>query len=75
MAFTPTIQGRPAVADLDTDGHLEIIAGDTKGNIAAFRADGTELWARHVASPIVQVELFIGSACRTNKIVLLAAKL
>ncbi|KAI8106939.1 hypothetical protein M9434_001589 [Picochlorum sp. BPE23] len=44
------IQGHVAVADIDQDGKLEIIATDTRGSIAAFRGDGTEVWESHVGS-------------------------
>lgn len=44
------IQGHVAVADIDQDGKLEIVATDTRGSIAAFRGDGTEVWELHIGS-------------------------
>lgn len=44
------IQGHVAVADIDQDGMLEIVAADTRGSIAAFRADASEVWERHIGS-------------------------
>jgi len=44
------IQGHVAAADIDQDGRLEIIATDTRGSIAAFRADASEVWEKHVGS-------------------------
>lgn len=49
------IHGQALVADLDNDGHLEVFAADMRGNIALFRADGTEVWERHVGSGVPQV--------------------
>ena len=48
------VQAQVAVADVDGDGALEIIACDTHGNVAAFRADRSEVWERHVNSMITQ---------------------
>ena len=47
------IQGHVAVADVDQDGKLEIVAADTRGSIAAFRGDGTEVWEKHIGSAFV----------------------
>lgn len=44
------IQGHIAVADIDQDGKLEIVATDTRGSIAAFRGDSTEVWELHIGS-------------------------
>lgn len=44
------IQGHIAVADIDQDGKLEIVATDTRGSIAAFRGDATEVWELHIGS-------------------------
>lgn len=49
------VQAQVAVADINGDGLLELVAADTRGNVAAFSADGTELWERHVKSLIAQV--------------------
>ncbi|KAG1675745.1 hypothetical protein FOA52_012401 [Chlamydomonas sp. UWO 241] len=48
------IQGQALVADIDNDGEPEIVAADTRGNVAAFRKNGAEVWARHVHSLISQ---------------------
>lgn len=48
------IQGQVAAADLDGDGYVELIAADTRGSVAAFKRDGTELWERHLASLVAQ---------------------
>jgi hypothetical protein len=42
------ITGAAAVGDLDGDGKLEIVAADARGSVAALRADGSELWERHL---------------------------
>ena len=47
------IQGHVAVADIDQDGKLEIVAADTRGSIAAFRGDGSEVWEKHIGSAFV----------------------
>lgn len=44
------IQGHVAVADIDQDGKLEIVAADTRGSVAAFRGDATEVWELHIGS-------------------------
>lgn len=44
-----------AAADINGDGAIELVAADARGNVAAFSADGTELWERHVKSLISQV--------------------
>ncbi len=48
------IQGQPAAADVNGDGEMEIIAADTKGNVAAFTHRGLEVWERHLASLVAQ---------------------
>jgi hypothetical protein len=48
------IQGQVVAADINGDGYLEIVAVDTRGNVAAFDWRGRELWERHVASMISQ---------------------
>jgi hypothetical protein len=49
------VQAQVAVADVDNDGEIELLVGDNRGNVAAFRHDGKELWERHVRSLIAQV--------------------
>ncbi|GAX73269.1 hypothetical protein CEUSTIGMA_g723.t1 [Chlamydomonas eustigma] len=48
------IQGQALVVDINNDGEVEIVAADTRGNVAAFSRSGEELWARHVKSLISQ---------------------
>jgi PKD repeat protein len=38
----------PVLADLDLDGHLEIIAGNAEGDIQQFSSSGTVGWLTHV---------------------------
>ena len=52
------IQGHVAVADIDQDGKVEIVAADTRGSIAAFRGDGTEVWEKHIGSAFVAGAMF-----------------
>lgn len=42
-------------ADINGDGETEIVAADTRGNVAAFTPRGKEVWERHLASLIAQV--------------------
>ncbi|GJP35206.1 hypothetical protein CLOM_g19716 [Closterium sp. NIES-68] len=48
------VQGQVVAADVNHDGKLEIVAADTRGNVAAFSSEGKELWERHLASLIAQ---------------------
>ena len=48
------IQGQVIVADVDDDSFPDIVATDTKGNIAVFDARGKEKWERHLNSLIAQ---------------------
>ena len=34
---------------------LQVVAADTRGNVAAFNARGVEVWERHLASLVAQV--------------------
>ncbi|KAL4443840.1 hypothetical protein ABPG75_011577 [Micractinium tetrahymenae] len=52
------IQAQVAVADIDNDGRLELVAGDARGNLAAFTADGKEVWETHLESQIHQNAVF-----------------
>lgn len=52
------IQGHVAVADIDQDGTVEIVAADTRGSIAAFRGDGSEVWEKHIGSAFVAGAMF-----------------
>ena len=49
-----------AVADIDKDGIPNLVAVDARGNMVAFRPDGTELWERHLASLLAQAPLCQG---------------
>lgn len=51
------LQAQVAVVDLNNDGRLELVAGDARGNLAAFDADGREVWETHLASQIHQVRV------------------
>ena len=47
-----SIQAGVACGDVDGDGQLDLVACDTLGNIAAFRADGTEIWDRVLSGSV-----------------------
>ena len=47
------IQGQPAVADINGDGEVEVVAADVHGNVAAFNWRGREVWERHLKSLII----------------------
>ncbi len=51
-------QAQVAVADVDNDGRLELVAADARGNLAAFTAEGKEVWETHLESQIHQVSCF-----------------
>ena len=53
--FRSAVQAQVAVADLNNDGKLEMVASDSRGNLAAFDADGKEVWERHLQSHVHQV--------------------
>ena len=44
------VQAQVVVEDVNDDGALEIVACDSRGNVAAFSAAGVELWERHLGS-------------------------
>jgi outer membrane protein assembly factor BamB len=52
------IQGQIAVADINGDGLLEVVATDARGNVAAFTGSGREVWERHVGSQISSAVTF-----------------
>ncbi len=60
------VQAQVAVADINGDGALEIVAADARGNVAAFSADGSELWERHVKSLVAQVGPLAKHLARLN---------
>jgi hypothetical protein len=49
------VQAQVIAADINGDGQTEIVAADTRGNVAAFTPRGKEVWERHLASLIAQV--------------------
>ena len=49
------IQAQVAVGDINSDGALELVAADARGNVAAFTSKAEELWERHVGSLVGQV--------------------
>jgi hypothetical protein len=41
-------------ADINDDGKIEIVTADAHGNVAAWTADGEEIWEVHLKSLIPQ---------------------
>ncbi|KAJ4761384.1 hypothetical protein LUZ62_071759 [Rhynchospora pubera] len=48
------IQAQVVAADINDDGKLEIVTCDNHGNVAAWNAQGEEIWEVHVKSSIPQ---------------------
>lgn len=48
------IQGGVIAADINDDGKIELVTTDTHGNVAAWTAQGKEIWEAHVKSLIPQ---------------------
>ncbi|KAL8121507.1 hypothetical protein AgCh_018293 [Apium graveolens] len=48
------IQGGVIAADINDDGKIELLTTDTHGNVAAWTAQGKEIWEAHVKSLIPQ---------------------
>ncbi|KAG1337768.1 protein DEFECTIVE IN EXINE FORMATION 1 [Cocos nucifera] len=48
------IQGPVVAADINDDGKIEIVTVDTHGNVAAWTAQGDEIWEVHIKSLIPQ---------------------
>lgn len=48
------IQGGVVAADINDDGKIELVTADTHGNIAAWTAQGKEIWVTHVKSLVPQ---------------------
>lgn len=49
------IQGAVVAADINDDGKIELVTTDTHGNVAAWTAQGVEIWETHVKSLVPQV--------------------
>ncbi|KAJ6808984.1 protein DEFECTIVE IN EXINE FORMATION 1 [Iris pallida] len=48
------IQGPVVAADINDDGKIEIVTADAHGNVAAWTAQGEEIWEMHLKSLIPQ---------------------
>ncbi|XP_077216185.1 protein DEFECTIVE IN EXINE FORMATION 1-like isoform X2 [Tasmannia lanceolata] len=48
------IQGSVVAADINDDGRIELLTADTHGNIAAWTAQGEEIWEVHLKSLVPQ---------------------
>ncbi|GFY82313.1 defective in exine formation protein [Actinidia rufa] len=48
------IQGAVVAADINDDGKIELVTTDTHGNVAAWTAQGKEIWVAHVKSLVPQ---------------------
>lgn len=48
------IQGAVVAADINDDGKIELVTTDTHGNVAAWTAQGKEIWEAHLKSLIPQ---------------------
>ncbi|KAI6698390.1 hypothetical protein NL676_018509 [Syzygium grande] len=48
------IQGAVVAADINDDGKIELVTTDTHGNVAAWTAQGVEIWEKHLKSHIPQ---------------------
>jgi hypothetical protein len=46
------VQAQVVVEDINDDGLLEVVACDSRGNVAAFNPAGKEIWERHLGSLI-----------------------
>ena len=44
----PPCTAAPAVADLDGDGREDVVAADSKGNVAALNSEGALMWSAQV---------------------------
>lgn len=52
------IQGAVVAADINDDGKIELVTTDTHGNVAAWTAQGQEIWERNLKSLVPQVNHF-----------------
>ncbi|XP_044461221.1 protein DEFECTIVE IN EXINE FORMATION 1 isoform X1 [Mangifera indica] len=48
------IQGAVVAADINDDGKIELVTTDTHGNVAAWTAEGKEIWEQHLQSLVTQ---------------------
>ncbi|KAK4359295.1 hypothetical protein RND71_021524 [Anisodus tanguticus] len=48
------IQGAVVAADINDDGKIELVTTDSHGNVAAWTAQGKEIWEKHFKSLIPQ---------------------
>ncbi|GAB4833949.1 Protein DEFTIVE IN EXINE FORMATION 1 [Ancistrocladus abbreviatus] len=48
------IQGAVVAADINDDGKIELVTTDVHGNVAAWTAQGKEIWETHVKSLVPQ---------------------
>lgn len=48
------IQGAVIAADINDDGKIELVTTDTHGNVAAWTAQGKEIWENHLKSLVPQ---------------------
>ncbi|CAN4109706.1 unnamed protein product [Withania somnifera] len=48
------IQGAVVAADINDDGKIELVTTDSHGNVAAWTAEGTEIWEKHLKSLVPQ---------------------
>ncbi|KAM7463991.1 hypothetical protein LguiA_032112 [Lonicera macranthoides] len=48
------IQGAVVAADINDDGKIELVTTDTHGNVAAWTAQGKEIWEKHLKSLVPQ---------------------
>lgn len=49
------IQSAVVAADINDDGKIELVTTDTHGNVAAWTAQGEEIWEVHLKSLVPQV--------------------
>ena len=54
------ITGAVVAADINDDGKIELVATDSHGNVAAWTAQGQEIWEKNLKSLIPQVRTTFG---------------
>lgn len=60
------IQGAVVAADINDDGKIELVTTDSHGNIAAWTAQGVEIWEAHLKSLVPQVKIYRRSSDMEN---------